>query len=682
MWLRPLPLRRDSSTWLLATLTTGTVVAAILGISGSESRARRVGGRHCGSPTLRPVPGSWCGGIDADDHGQLFVAIAVPLAALGILQAAPSELVAIGWAAMAAGLCWLAVHWRHRYAAVEGVVMTALAGAWVAYAIYPLAELTRPPFPPDGAGEFPTPVGLAIIATLMAIIAAAGRWAMPSRLGRSSLVAMSVLLVAYVLPFETDGLVLLALWVALAVGAAMVAIRWFTGALRRTAMPSDPSLVAGMVVGVAALVWSLVGFGIAHGIVDVLGPRGLERAMASLIPITGVVVLVAWLRPRWWRGATAAIALLLATAAVWLQAGAARFVIGGTGTGALDGSLVVLVGWAALALLALVLDERPRMRLSMHRDLVADPVGHPLALMALVPAVAELGLLARRFLAGGVGAPPPSTPFADERTLATAIVITFVLLAAAAAHTRLVRTVLLGVAAVLLAVLLPMELPMALAVTGWCLLAVVSVLVAGGRGDIEVRGAWLLASGLLLCAIGATALLLAPPDRLFLEATRTAPTSGPPNAATLALAAIAAALAAAAVIIGPDRRSAWLWLGVGATLTWLLSIGIADTFAMRVAGGADLGETAKQEQVALSMAWAALGLATMLYGLIRDITLARQAGLVLLAIATIKVFAYDLATLDIAYRMLSLIGLGALLLLSAYAWAHGRHHGGPEAMSR
>ena len=47
----------------------------------------------------------------------------------------------------------------------------------------------------------------------------------------------------------------------------------------------------------------------------------------------------------------------------------------------------------------------------------------------------------------------------------------------------------------------------------------------------------------------------------------------------------------------------------------------------------------------------------------------RRAGLALLGLATAKVFIVDLAALDVAYRVLSLVGLGVLLLVSALVYA-------------
>jgi uncharacterized membrane protein len=46
----------------------------------------------------------------------------------------------------------------------------------------------------------------------------------------------------------------------------------------------------------------------------------------------------------------------------------------------------------------------------------------------------------------------------------------------------------------------------------------------------------------------------------------------------------------------------------------------------------------------------------------------RAGGLALLALATTKVFLFDLASLDATYKVPSFIGLGLLLLVSSYAY--------------
>jgi hypothetical protein len=275
----------------------------------------------------------------------------------------------------------------------------------------------------------------------------------------------------------------------------------------------------------------------------------------------------------------------------------------------------------------------------------------------------------------------PATPFLDETTLATGLVMAFLLAGTAVALTSLVRTVLTVTAVVVLAVLLPLELPLELAVVGWSVMAAIVFLLGRRMPGSQSTTAAVLGGGLLAVGIGATLLTIAPPDRLVLELTRVPPESGPPNAATLVTLALAGALAVAAWCRpGSARLASWTWLGAAGAIGWCVSVGIADAFAVRMPGATDPTEVARQAQVVLSIAWAAMGLGTLLYGLARDIALARQAGLVLLAVATVKVFVYDLATLDIAYRVLSLVGLGLLLLVSAWFYLHARHHGGPQAM--
>ena len=70
----------------------------------------------------------------------------------------------------------------------------------------------------------------------------------------------------------------------------------------------------------------------------------------------------------------------------------------------------------------------------------------------------------------------------------------------------------------------------------------------------------------------------------------------------------------------------------------------------------------------LSVLWAILGLGGLVYGIRSGSRDFRLGGLVLLGIATVKVFLFDLAALDVAYRVISFIALGVLLLVSAWLW--------------
>jgi uncharacterized membrane protein len=95
---------------------------------------------------------------------------------------------------------------------------------------------------------------------------------------------------------------------------------------------------------------------------------------------------------------------------------------------------------------------------------------------------------------------------------------------------------------------------------------------------------------------------------------------------------------------------------------------VVDEFQRRVSAGADPEGLRKLAQVALSILWAALGGGAFIAGIMAGVGLLRAAGLGLLAVATTKVFLYDLASLDATYRVPSFIGLGVLLLASSYAY--------------
>jgi uncharacterized membrane protein len=102
-----------------------------------------------------------------------------------------------------------------------------------------------------------------------------------------------------------------------------------------------------------------------------------------------------------------------------------------------------------------------------------------------------------------------------------------------------------------------------------------------------------------------------------------------------------------------------------------LSVGVVDVFQSRV-GTVELEELEKQAQVALSVLWAVLGAGAFAIGLRSRRLGLRQGGLLLLALATAKVFLVDLNALDVAYRVLSFIALGLLLLGSAYLFGRMR----------
>lgn len=100
----------------------------------------------------------------------------------------------------------------------------------------------------------------------------------------------------------------------------------------------------------------------------------------------------------------------------------------------------------------------------------------------------------------------------------------------------------------------------------------------------------------------------------------------------------------------------------------MLSITVVGAVATQVGGGTATDELRTQGQVALSVLWAVLGLSAFFAGLRLRIDDLRHGGLALLTLATAKVFLFDLSALDVAYRVISLVALGLLLLTSAWVW--------------
>jgi uncharacterized membrane protein len=70
----------------------------------------------------------------------------------------------------------------------------------------------------------------------------------------------------------------------------------------------------------------------------------------------------------------------------------------------------------------------------------------------------------------------------------------------------------------------------------------------------------------------------------------------------------------------------------------------------------------------LSVFWALCGLGLLVVGLKRGYPWSRRGGLALLVLAAAKVFTYDLTSLDQMARVLSLIGLGLLLLVATFLY--------------
>jgi uncharacterized membrane protein len=81
-----------------------------------------------------------------------------------------------------------------------------------------------------------------------------------------------------------------------------------------------------------------------------------------------------------------------------------------------------------------------------------------------------------------------------------------------------------------------------------------------------------------------------------------------------------------------------------------------------------LRELELARQLSLSVIWALYGGALLVVGRVRRVRLLRLMALVLLGLTTLKVFFWDLASLDRVYRIISFIVLGAILLAVSYLY--------------
>lgn len=74
------------------------------------------------------------------------------------------------------------------------------------------------------------------------------------------------------------------------------------------------------------------------------------------------------------------------------------------------------------------------------------------------------------------------------------------------------------------------------------------------------------------------------------------------------------------------------------------------------------------EQVALSVSWAVYAVALIAAGMVRRYAPVRYLGIALFGFTILKVLLRDIAQLDRVYQMLSVLGVGALLLLASYLY--------------
>jgi uncharacterized membrane protein len=84
------------------------------------------------------------------------------------------------------------------------------------------------------------------------------------------------------------------------------------------------------------------------------------------------------------------------------------------------------------------------------------------------------------------------------------------------------------------------------------------------------------------------------------------------------------------------------------------------------------------KQLSLSVVWALYASGLLVAGRVRHLQLLRVMGLALLSLTTLKVFFWDLSSLDRVYRIISFIMLGAILLVVSYFYQQSQQRAPTE----
>jgi uncharacterized membrane protein len=602
---------------------------------------------------------------------NLFGLLSIGTGIAALTMAAPIQLgasaVPVAWSAEAVALAWLAVRRGHPYSALVSGILFVLAGGAVA-SLYggTILSTTGVPFV-DGPG-----------ASLAFFIAAvgAGVWLTRDRTLRGVLAAFGLVVVAVCVPTVLDAAsTTIALSVLMVAGAAAwrvlpalpeARIEWqVDGLIPRAARhigdgraAADLALpIVTAVLGLSAT-WCLVGpvFGSAAdrvGTVPFVDPAG-----AALAVYLAAVAVAAWLSGRSQLREPLAGLGLLVTA--W--ACAAEF-DGVALVGAWSVLMVVGFGtWRALA--AVPHEPAWPVARALDRTWTSDlvlPVAAVLSgsLAALHTIVVELPI--GRF--GDVL--PPAIPFTDDGAVAAMILVVSVIVCGAVVGGALSRRVSILLAGAIVAYAIPFEVYAWAVAVLWVGLGGLALVMA--RLDRAGRTAFLIAdAGLVGAAALVTIGIVSRPTRLVVGVSAIEPMIALQSVA--AGAAVALGLAVLASSGRFERWARWAWLAAGVSTVYLLSVAVVDVVANQVGGPVSTAEIRTQGQVAISVLWAFLGVVAFVAGLRLRIDDLRRGGLALLGLATAKVFLFDLSALDVAYRVISLIALGLLLLASAWVW--------------
>lgn len=203
---------------------------------------------------------------------------------------------------------------------------------------------------------------------------------------------------------------------------------------------------------------------------------------------------------------------------------------------------------------------------------------------------------------------------------------------------------------------------------GWAMEA-----AALGRFALVHRNAWLGAGSGALFVIAALRLIDVLGEPLAVSSWPVVNTRALAAAVVIGAAAWMARLLRQAGRADAPARTLLILGGHVLAVAWL-SAEIHAIFGARAyaasSGGRPSGAARAElfEQVALSVSWALYAVGLIAAGMLRRYAPVRYLGIALFGLTIVKVLLRDIAELDRVYQMLSVLGVGALLLLASYLY--------------
>lgn len=607
-----------------------------------------------------------------DGERNLFGLLVMGTGIAALTMAAPVQLgasaVPIAWSAEAVVLAWIAVRRGHPYSAFASGILYALAGGY-------LIALYDEGIPSTSGVPFVDALG-ASLGFFMAAVAL-GVWVVRDRSLRSGLAAFGLLVAVFCVPVVLDPpSTAIATSILMVLGAAAwraiqiqptASIVWLVQGLIPRALqrigdwrrPTD--MLLPLVVGLLGLSATANLLGPVYGSTAGDLPTGVpfvDPAGAALVVYLVSLVAVAWITGRSrLREPLAALGLLVTAWACVTEFDGVALIAAW--------SILMVIGFAMWRGLATLPHEPPIVlvrgrRATLTLDLVLQYVAMLSGLFAAFHALAiELPIV--HF--GQVV--PPEIPFTDSGAVAAMILAAAVVASGVSVGGALARRVSTLVAGAIVAYAIPFEVYAWAVAVLWVGLGVLALVAA--RVDRAGRSTFLVAAAVMVGGAAAVSVaIVAPPSRIVVGNSVVDPIVALQSVA--ALGAVALGLVALARFGRSERWARWVWIAAGVTVVYLLSVAVVDVIGTQVGGRVLTEELRTQGQVALSVLWAVLGVVAFVAGLRFRIDDLRRGGLALLGLATAKVFLFDLSALDVAYRVISLIALGLLLLASAWLW--------------